>query len=40
MKHIIVDLEMNAIAKEHEEKGSTHKEIIEQNRKDKDTKQD
>lgn len=29
MKHIIVDLEMNAIAKEHEEKGSTHKEIIE-----------
>lgn len=29
MKYIIVDLEMNAIAKEHEAKGSTHKEIIE-----------
>lgn len=29
MKHIIVDLEMNAIAREHEMNGSTHKEIIE-----------
>ncbi|MCI8306526.1 MAG: exonuclease domain-containing protein [Lachnospiraceae bacterium] len=29
VRHIIVDLEMNGIAKEHEMKGSTHKEIIE-----------
>ena len=29
MRHIIVDFEMNGIAKEHEMKGSTHKEIIE-----------
>lgn len=29
VRHIIVDLEMNGIAKEREMKGSTHKEIIE-----------
>lgn len=29
MKHIVVDLEMNAISKEYDVKGSTHKEIIE-----------
>ena len=29
VRHIIVDLEMNGIAKEREIKGSTHKEIIE-----------